>query len=658
MPFGPTPAPPPFATSTRAGLVSTVAQTIGGEKTFLDKILADSPVRLALYPTVSLPSAASNTGAVVYDTTVNLIKFSDGASWVSTSGSVGIGTAIGSGTAGSVLFVGAGTLLAQDNSNFFWDDTNNRLGVGTATPASAIDITGLYTTGWVARITNTDTTGNGGNLLIDAPDSGFGHPFITFRKNSLDVGGIQGNTGPTFGMIDGINLAAASGRNIGFRVGNTNVGSFDSSGNFIVDTNVLYVDATNNRVGIGTTGPSEALQVVGNLRFSGALMPNNLAGTAGQVLQSNGAGVAPTWITPGSGSISIGGSVVSGTTGSILFVGSGPVLSQDNTNLFWDDTNNRLGLGTATPSHTLDVTSAAADWVARIRSTDVSGSGGNLLLDNPSGSFGHPFITFRKNAVDRGGIQGYDTTAFGMRDGINLAAASGKNVNFRIGSTSVAHFDPSGNFTVDTNVLYVDATNNRVGVGTTTPSTAFHSTGLITAGAGMNSGGNIALTGEFDILPSADNTGDIGTDALRWRRVRAVTVVTGASLVFDNHIRPNVTDYVVEVRKADDVTVVASFDTVNGRVGIGTATPTQSLDIVGNIAVTGTVSAGEITLSSNILYIGTMKLTTGSAAPVSGTWTQGDRVYNSAPVAGGSGGWICTVSGTPGTWKEFELVSE
>lgn len=54
------------------------------------------------------------------------------------------------------------------------------------------------------------------------------------------------------------------------------------------------------KVGIGKTAPSEALDVSGNLRFSGALMPNNAAGTSGNILRSNGAGVAPTWVTPAS----------------------------------------------------------------------------------------------------------------------------------------------------------------------------------------------------------------------------------------------------------------------------------------------------------------------------------------------------------------------
>ncbi len=48
-------------------------------------------------------------------------------------------------------------------------------------------------------------------------------------------------------------------------------------------------------VGIGTTNPTQRLDVNGNVKFSGALMPNNLPGTAGQVLTSAGAGAPPTW---------------------------------------------------------------------------------------------------------------------------------------------------------------------------------------------------------------------------------------------------------------------------------------------------------------------------------------------------------------------------
>lgn len=45
-------------------------------------------------------------------------------------------------TTGSVLFVGASKVLSQDNANFFWDDTNNRLGIGTSAPAQKIHVVG------------------------------------------------------------------------------------------------------------------------------------------------------------------------------------------------------------------------------------------------------------------------------------------------------------------------------------------------------------------------------------------------------------------------------------------------------------------------------------------------------------------------------------
>lgn len=40
-----------------------------------------------------------------------------------------------------------------------------------------------------------------------------------------------------------------------------------------------------------------------------------------------------------------------------------------------------------------------------------------------------------------------------------------------------------------------------------------------------------------------------------------------------------------------------------------------------------------------------------TAAPASGAWLRGEVVWNKEPSAGGAPGWVCTASGTPGTWK-------
>jgi hypothetical protein len=66
-------------------------------------------------------------------------------------------------TSGSVLFSN-GTTIAQDNAQLFWDDTNNRLGIGTNAPAYGLDVNGTARVSGIiyltlgARIGTTTTT--------------------------------------------------------------------------------------------------------------------------------------------------------------------------------------------------------------------------------------------------------------------------------------------------------------------------------------------------------------------------------------------------------------------------------------------------------------------------------------------------------------------
>jgi len=74
-------------------------------------------------------------------------------------------------TSGSVLFSN-GTTIAQDNANFFWDDTNNRLGIGTNAPAYKLDVNGT------ARF------GNGFIFDTDASSRFFCSSTIQYQCNS------------------------------------------------------------------------------------------------------------------------------------------------------------------------------------------------------------------------------------------------------------------------------------------------------------------------------------------------------------------------------------------------------------------------------------------------------------------------------------------
>ncbi|WP_337026114.1 hypothetical protein [Pantoea eucrina] len=43
--------------------------------------------------------------------------------------------------------------------------------------------------------------------------------------------------------------------------------------------------------------------------------------------------------------------------------------------------------------------------------------------------------------------------------------------------------------------------------------------------------------------------------------------------------------------------------------------------------------------------------------PTTGYWSRGSRLYNNNIVAGGQEGYVCTASGSPGTWKGFGVIS-
>lgn len=74
-----------------------------------------------------------------------------------TNGGTGTATAF---TVGSVVFAGASGVYSQDNANFFWDDTNNRLGLGNVAPACALDVTGGIQTSRTGVTSPATTDGN------------------------------------------------------------------------------------------------------------------------------------------------------------------------------------------------------------------------------------------------------------------------------------------------------------------------------------------------------------------------------------------------------------------------------------------------------------------------------------------------------------------
>jgi hypothetical protein len=88
---------------------------------------------------------------------INSLVFSDANGFdgnISLVGSVATLTITTALTTGSVPFIGASGALSQDNANLFFDDTNNRLGINTNAPTTAIDVFG---SGIIERLNGTST---------------------------------------------------------------------------------------------------------------------------------------------------------------------------------------------------------------------------------------------------------------------------------------------------------------------------------------------------------------------------------------------------------------------------------------------------------------------------------------------------------------------
>jgi len=130
-------------------------------------------------------------------------------------------------TSGSVLF-SDGTTIAQKNSNFFWDNTNNRLGIGTNAPNSRFHLSGSITAASaIARGGNITTTllaaANSDVLVgLDIAPTFTNGAFTTLRNIALranntietSAGGMQIYGNPsTFGTLNAtaLQLVTAGG---------------------------------------------------------------------------------------------------------------------------------------------------------------------------------------------------------------------------------------------------------------------------------------------------------------------------------------------------------------------------------------------------------------------------------------------------------------
>lgn len=379
---------------------------------------------------------------------------------------------------------------------------------------------------------------------------------------------------------------------------------------FVSLTSIGAVTSVGDKVGIGTK-PTEALHVVGNLRFSGAFMPNNAAGTAGQVLQSAGPGLPPTWQTASGG----GNVTGTGVNGSVPFWTGASSLSNDGSNFSWDNSLKRLLVSGNTAGPTIITTAQqnSASW----SQFTVSNSNARSVNLQAIGS------TYPDGTIVNWGR----LVAEGTLSGLQIAIDSNKPLLF---STSTGaslvdrqRIEGNGNITWDASdtTMFLDAVNNRVAIGGNAPLaqldvTANNTNAVSYASVFSNTATHTPIIGFVRsrgtpgaraALQTNDWVGSYrfngATDSIAINAAAAITVTAAANYVGNSSSPGNMsiettpTGAIIPVERIlvqstgnvrfDGADNTMFVDAVNNRTGFGTAGPTERVDISGNLRVSG-----------------------------------------------------------------------
>ncbi len=459
------------------------------------------------------------------------------------------------------------------NNTLFVTESGN-VGIGTPTPAVplsifastsdvALSLGGLAATGVEISLASSDDW----RIISTSISSPFGSSAFKIFNVDTSVGLIIKNTGRVGIGIDAplalldvngnVNLnntlfVTESGR-VG--IGTASPSSkLDVQGDFKVNGSAFFVNATSDFVGIRTANPVFPLDVRGIVSIS--------AGSARIELEDILVNNSDWWILPSTG----------GTTDMFRIYDRG----EDADRLIITGSGN-VGIGTTNPQAGLHgvVTAGQLLWTdTELNNTAKLGRWGIPGFVNEEEPFSAIVMSSSSvnNIVNIGGgsILGNAATLIRFFTSSTITTTTGtermiigSDGNIGIGTSSpVYKLEVNGNVSFNNTLFVTEA--GRVGIGTASPSTELDIEGIGIIKIEINSTDSSEV--EFDLISGGtfkrffyrDSDGDFG-------------IFNGSLTQF-------------RIDGSD-----GHFELLGGNVGIGTQSPTQTLDVAGNIGLTGTV---------------------------------------------------------------------
>jgi len=375
------------------------------------------------------------------------------------------------------------------------------------------------------------------------------------------------------------------------------------------------------------------------------------AGTTGTLQQ----------VTTNGSTTNVGISITTLTPGSVLFSGTGGLISQDNTNLFWDDANNFLGIGpTGGPTALLDIHSATQNIFIQVNATStnnsqvafLNGGVGKWRIGNLYNAGANDFIIF-------------DTTN-------TLSRLTIKNTGQTFIGTNTTS---SGLFVVNS----ATSDNHYVAIGSNAPSYRLRdvgSGGALNCGIGISTAVNNFIqgsaSGNFCFFNSSTTASpilfgvyDAGTgntqEAIRISAARNLLVgsatdsgykldVNGTGRFTDNLSLTGSTAKIIGGDSVGRLVLANSTQTTYGIFyGATNATPNITT-FINNSALTLTLNANNSATFYSALYTGGTIQITGQTTPPSGS---GVEIFLGTS---GTQGFIQAYNRTSSSWLDIKMA--
>jgi hypothetical protein len=538
-------------------------------------------------------------------------------------------------TSGSVLFSN-GTTLAQDNANFFWDDTNNRLGIGTASPSSLLELTSA-----TPRLTINDTSGIFGGALAFS-NSGVLKWIIGAGQDGVDIdslGIVNGSGASRLHIINSsgnvgigtttptakLHIAApgALSTDIAFRVRNSadtiNLMAIDGTGNITIGSsaidNIISFGGNNNQIFRSSADGSFNFKntfsnaTVFKFRTNSDLPNANTSGT--NVFMSLPIGYAPTSGTGTWTQLSLNPTInqTGGANGITRGLFINPTLTAaadfraiETTvgNVILGSTSGNVGIGTTAPSIKLQV------------ETSVNGSDGIWARNLNTGTVAFGYVV-AASGVGTVGVRAHSAAHGVWPNTSMLHSATGFTGGLSIYQDGA---NPISLWTNATERMRITSAGN-VGIGTSSPTEKLQVSGnsIITGNLSIGSSSsygklNLAATSfgtqtmAFVVADGTQNPRALisyitasgsqrvnfsssystGSTLSNWTfETGNVGIGTTAPTAKLHIAAPGAlsTDIALRVRNSADSADLLVTNGL-GNVGIGTATPNQKLEVIGN----------------------------------------------------------------------------